>query len=355
MINVTKAHLPDKSLLMGYIDRMYQNHWLTNDGENVQELEKQLREYLGVKHLVLVSNGTLALQIAYKALGISGDVITTPFSFVATTSSLVWEGLNPVFADIDRVSLNIDSESVKKCITPHTSAILGVHVYGRPCNVEGLHQIAKENNLRLIYDAAHAFGVKYGDQSLLNFGDISTLSFHATKIFHTIEGGAIITPHEDVYHRIKLLINFGISGPDKVTGLGINAKMNEFQAAMGLCNLREIFQIISTRKMVYERYIGNLPKSILLEPIAAASLNYSYFPVLLDSENTVLRVQGKLKAQAVNTRRYFFPPLNRLNYVKSSPCPVAEDVTNRVLCLPIFSDLSLEDVDRICSVLIDVL
>jgi dTDP-4-amino-4,6-dideoxygalactose transaminase len=251
MINVTKTYLPDKSKYIEYVNRIFKSGWLTNNGQFVQELEKRLADYLGVENLLVVTNGTLALQIAYRILGLKGQVITTPFTFIATVSSLVWEGLNPVFADINSDTFNISPELIEKKISKETSAILPVHVFGNACEVEQIENLAKQHKLKLIFDAAHAFGVRYKDSGILNFGDASILSFHSTKIFHTIEGGAVIFRDKKDYEKARLMINFGIAGYDIVKVLGINAKMNEFQAAMGLCILDDIEELIGKRKLHY--------------------------------------------------------------------------------------------------------
>ena len=226
MIPVTKPYLPNKAKYQAYVDKIYESGWLTNNGSLVRELEERLTHYLGVKNLILVANGSLALQVAYKALNLSGEVITTPFSFVATTNTLLWEGLTPVFADNNPRTFNIDPQQIEAQITPKTSALLPVHVFGNPCEVEAIQAIADKHQLKVIYDAAHAFGSEYKNQSVLNYGDISTLSFHATKLFHTIEGGAVITNDDELAKKIRLLINFGITGPSSIEGLGTNAKMN---------------------------------------------------------------------------------------------------------------------------------
>lgn len=350
MINVTKAFLPRKEKLIRYIDRLYETHWLTNNGENVRELESRLAEYLGVKYLVLTSNGTLALQLAYRALGLTGDVVTTPYSFVATVSSLVWEGLNPVFADIDVNSLNIAPENIERAITPQTSAVLGVHVYGRPCDVTEIEKIARKKNLKVIYDAAHAFAIRIHDKSVLNWGDASVLSFHATKVFHTVEGGAVITPHEDVYRKLKLLSNFGIQGPDHIGCLGINCKMNEIQAAMGLCVLDEIEGILLGRSRVATLYGQLLPTYVQLQPVPEASTNHSYFAILLSSEEAVIQMQTALSEAGVNTRRYFYPSLNTLSFVNYQECPISENIASRVLCLPMYPSLDDAAVRKIATI-----
>src|SRR5574344_509204 len=254
MINVTKSYLPNIEKYKSYIDEIYKSGWLTNQGPLVQKLEARLQEYLGVKHIILVSNGTIALDIAYKVLDLKGEVITTPFSFVATTSSLLLSGLKPIFADIDEKSLNLDDNNIEKLITPNTSAILPVHVFGNACEVEQIETIANKHNLKVVYDAAHAFDVKYKDKSVLNYGDISTLSFHATKLFHTIEGGALIINDDSLVEKVRYLINFGIKNQEEIPHLGTNAKMNEFEAAMGLCILDDIENIRNNRKKVVENY-----------------------------------------------------------------------------------------------------
>lgn len=343
MINVTKTYLPEKEKYQKYVDRIFASGWLTNNGELVQELERRLCTYLGVRHVVLVSNGTLALQIAYRALGIKGKVITTPFSFVATTSTLVWEGLEPVFADIDTETYNLDPNRLEKLVTPGTSAIVPVHVFGNICDVEKIGEIAKRKNLKVVYDAAHAFGVNYKGVSAASFGDASTFSFHSTKVFHTIEGGAIVVKDEEVYRRCKLMINFGIPGPDRIVELGINCKMNEFQAAMGLCVLDDLEEIIARRQKVFERYMKgfeNDPKLKLQRLNPDATRNHSYFPVVFGSEEILLRVSGSLKALDIYPRRYFYPSLEELPYIKErQTVPASSDIAKRVLCLPMYEDL----------------
>ena len=254
MINVTKTYLPSKEKYKKYIDEIYANGWVTNNGPMVKLLEKRLAQYLGVKNIVLISNGTVALEIAYRTLGIKGDVITSPFSFVATTSSLVTNGLNPIFADIDSQTLNMHPINIEKLITKNTSAIVPVHVFGNACEVEKIEMIANKNNLKLVYDAAHAFGVSHKGTSILNYGDMSTLSFHATKLFHTIEGGALIINDDSLVEKARYLINFGIKNTEEIPELGTNAKMNEFEAAMGLCVLEEMQELNIKRKTVYEFY-----------------------------------------------------------------------------------------------------
>ncbi len=342
MINVTKTYLPSLEKYQDFVQRIFESGWLTNNGEFTRTLEKRLSEYLQVPYVVLVSNGTLALQIAYRLLDVKNQAITTPFSFVATSSSLVWEGIQPVFADIDSENFNIDPKNVEKLISPLTSAIVGVHVFGNPCDDEALSTISKAHSIPIIYDAAHAFGVNYKGKSIAGLGDISTFSFHATKIFHTIEGGAIIVKDKATYDRAKLLINFGIPGYDQISELGINAKMNEFQAAMGLCILDEIDNIIESRKVVSDRYTDALSpiNSLTLQHFNAnATNNYAYFPVVFQSENILLNVIKELNRFEISPRRYFYPSLEKLNYVKPQVMPIADSISRRVLCLPLFGEL----------------
>jgi dTDP-4-amino-4,6-dideoxygalactose transaminase len=352
-INVTKTYLPDRKKLDKYIDQIYESAWLTNNGPLVQELEKRLKEYLGVKNLILVSNGTLALQVAYKALDIKGSAITTPFSFVATASSLVWEGIKPVFADIDEKTWNLDPANIEPAIQKDTSAIVPVHVFGNPCEVEKINEIANKHNLKVIYDAAHAFGVKYKGESVLNWGDVSTLSFHATKLFHTIEGGAIITSNDELASKIRKMINFGITGPETIECLGINAKMSEFQAAMGLCVLDEIDKNLEGRKKVWEYYQQNLPTGLQLQKWNTnANQNYHYFPVVFESEEKLKAVQQALNQNQIFPRRYFYPLLEELGFLTNTFfCTVAYSVSKKILCLPIYETLCKNDQKNIIDCL----
>ncbi|MDT8716143.1 DegT/DnrJ/EryC1/StrS family aminotransferase [Clostridium sp. 19966] len=353
MINVTKTHLPSIEKYKAYIDEIYSSGWLTNNGQFVRKLEEKLKEYLGVKYIVLVSNGTLALQIAYKALELEGEVITTPFTFVATTSSLVWQGLTPKFVDIDRDTFNIDYRKIEESITEKTSAIVPVHVFGNACEIERISTIAKKHKLKVIYDAAHAFGVKYKDKNILNFGDISTISFHSTKLFHTIEGGAIVVNSKEMYDKVKLLINFGIPGTDQITGVGINSKMNEFEAAMGLCMLDDLEKIHNKRKIVFNYYMDNLPNGLEYQKINDdCTANYAYFPVLFKSEELLLKVIKNLNSRDIFPRRYFYPSLETLDYIENSfDISTSSDISKRILCLPMYDTLSIEDLRLITSII----
>lgn len=351
VINVTKTYLPDREKLDRYIDRIYETNWLTNNGPLVKELTARLEAYLGVKNLLLVSNGTLALQIAYRALGITRQAVTTPFSFVATTSSLVWEGIEPVFADIDPKTFCIDPKEIEKAITPETQAIVPVHVFGNACEIDAIEAIAKKNGLKTVYDAAHAFGVQYKGKSILTYGDASILSFHATKLFHTIEGGAIVFKGREAYERARLMINFGINGPDSVVALGINAKMNEFQAAMGLAVLDEIEEIHSGRERVWKKYEGNLKGKLQLqERNSDCTNNYAYFPVVFENEEALLQAKEELNKKRINPRRYFYPSLDDIPYLKGQNSPLSRDIANRIMCLPIFPGLQQSLVSEVSKI-----
>lgn len=349
MINVTKVWLPNKKKYISYIDKIYSSGWLTNGGPLLRELEEKLADYLGVKHIILVSNGTAALQISYKILDLNGSAITTPFSFVATTNSLISNCIMPSFADIDPNTLNIDPEKVEGRITEDTEAIVAVHVFGNPCDIERLEDIGKKYNLRVIYDAAHAFGSEYKNETVLKYGDISTLSFHATKLFHTIEGGAICLNDEDQVQKARELINFGIAEDGTVRKAGINAKMNEFEAAMGLCLLDDLPHIFEKREEVYKRYIDSLSGYVKLQSFNPyGKQNYSYFPVLFKNEEKTKHVLNALKQKKVHPRRYFYPSLDTLPYLqKEQVCPVSREIASKILCLPLYPDLGTKEQDII--------
>lgn len=349
MIPVTKAYLPNKKKYQAYIERIYDSGWLTNNGSTLQTLEQTLAKYLGVKHLICVANGSLALQLAYKVLDLKGEVITTPFSFAATSNTLAWEGLKPVFADIDTNSYNLNPDNVHSLVTERTSAILPVHVFGNPCEIEKIEEVARQYDLKVVYDAAHAFGCKYKGGSVLNHGDISTISFHATKMFHTIEGGAVITNDDKLAEKTRQLINFGIESQDKIKPVGTNAKMNEFEAAMGLCVLDEIQTITEARMNIWERYQKNLEDIVSFQTWNKHSLNnHSYAPVLFDTEARLLETEALLRANNIIPRRYFYPSLDTLGYSQmSETCNQSKDISSRILCLPIYPGLSKAEQDRI--------
>lgn len=353
MIPVTKAYLPNKEKYQSYVDRIFESGWLTNNGSLLQELERRLANYLGVKNIILVANGSFALQLAYKALALEGEVITTPFSFAATTSTLAWEGLKPVFADINPKTFNIDPAQIEAQITPNTSAIVPVHVFGNPCDVEAIQSIADKHKLKVVYDAAHAFGSECKDQSVLNFGDISTLSFHSTKLFHTIEGGAVITNDDELAKKVRLMINFGISSPTAIESVGTNAKMNEFEAAMGLCVLDEIDIIRQRREDIWQVYTNELSNVVEIQQWNEhGKNNCAYAPVLFESEEQLLKIEAKLKEKDILPRRYFYPSLDTLSYLDSKQvCNNSRDIASRILCLPIYPTLKLDDVQKIVNIL----
>lgn len=353
MIPVTRPHLPERSRYLKYISRCYKNCQLTNNGPLVQELKVRLEEHLGVKNLLLVANGTLALQIAYKALGITGKAVTTPFTFVATSSSLRWEGIDPVYADIDEETLNLSPEKAREALDPDVTALVPVHVYGNPCDVEAFDEIAREHGLKVIYDAAHAFGVRLNGRSVLECGDAATLSFHATKVFHSVEGGAIAFKEREDYERARRLINFGQEGGE-VADEGINAKMSEFHAAMGLSMLDEIETVFAKRKEVHHRYYEEL-KDYLEMPAwrEGATRNYAYFPVLFPSEEALLKAQQHLNKAGIFPRRYFYPSLDTLRGQSGGECTISQDQAKRVLCLPIYPALPVVGQERIISAMIE--
>lgn len=361
MINVAKADLPTLKNFNFYLKKIWKTRWLTNNGQILQAFEKALKKYLKVDYLIPVANGTLAIQVAIKALDLKGEIITTPFTFAASSTAIIWENCVPVFADIDPNTYNIDPTDVEKKITAKTSAILAVHVYGNPCAVEELEKIANKYHLKIIYDAAHSFGVEYKNQSILNFGDISTLSFHATKTFHTIEGGAIITHDKKMFEKIKLLINFGIRSEEKIILPGINAKMNEFQAAMGLCNLKKVDEQIKKRKKIYQYYLKSLKNSnIQFQKIIASRFNYTYIPVVLKNNKTRNLLFEKLIKQNIKPRKYFYPLITDFDFYKKQNLNKKLNLVNskyisdRVLCLPIYSSLSLKNVVIIINIIRNV-
>ncbi len=357
MINVTKTYLPNIDRYKQYIDQVYTSGQITNNGPLVRELEQRLAKYLGVKNIVLVSNGTVALEIAYRALGVRDFAITTPFSFVATTSSLVANGIKPIYVDIDEKTFNIDPNKIIDQITPNTTAIVATQVFGNPCDVVAIDKIAKEYNLKVVYDAAHAFDVKFKGQSVLNYGDISTLSFHATKLFHTIEGGALITSNDELAERARFLINFGIKNAEEIPHLGTNAKMNEFEAAMGLCVLDDIELIHNSRKIIADKYKLELQGLINFQEFNSnATENYSYFPVLFKSEEELKRVQNALNGQNIFPRRYFYPSLDTLSYIEPKQyMSISRDISKRIMCLPIYHGLAERVQDQIISIIKDSL
>lgn len=353
-INVTKAFLPPIEEYQELIKGIWENSWLTNNGPLVRKLEEQLKEYLAIENLLFVSNGTIALQIALKALNLTGEIITTPFSYCATTTSILWENLQPVFVDIEPNTFNINADLIEAAITEKTSAIMATHVYGRPCEVEKIEKIAQKYNLKVIYDGAHCFGATYKGKSVLSFGDITTCSFHATKVFHTIEGGCIVCNDKELLKKLGYYRSFGHNNDDYYM-MGINAKNSEFHAAMGLCNLPKVADIIEKRRIVSEKYDSLLNWEKLERPtqnIEDFDYNYAYYPVILASEEKLQEVTTALKAEEITPRRYFYPSLNQLPYLDFyNPCPVSESYSLRALSLPLYYDLALNDVEKISAII----
>lgn len=357
MIPVTKPFLPPLEEYQKYLTGIWNRQWLTNMGPLASDLEIKLKEYLDLKHLLFVTNGTVALQMAIKALDLKGEIITTPFSFVATTSCIVWEACQPVFVDIDENSLNIDASKIEASITKNTTAILATHVYGNPCDVIAIDKIAKKHNLKVIYDGAHAFGVKINGKSIFEYGDISTCSLHATKLYHSGEGGLIITKDKEILKKLAFIRNFGFNGPEAFAELGINGKNSEFHAAMGLTNFFHIEKIHQRRKELTEHYDEKLKGLRAKKPLwhKAGTLNYAYYPLVFESEELMLKSIEHLKGHEIFTRRYFYPSLaNTLPYLEKQNFEVTDDVARRILCLPLYVDLSFEEIDLICRLLLRI-
>lgn len=353
MIPVTKSFLPPIEEYKAQIERAYKNEWLTNRGELVKELESKLSSHLELNEssILCLNNGTTPLQIALKVLGNNGEIITTPFSYVATTASIVWENCTPVFVDIHPEHLTIDETLIEAAITEKTTCILATHVFGNPCNIEEIERIAKKHQLRVIYDAAHCFGVKYKGKSIFEYGDISTCSFHATKLFHTGEGGAIFCKDKELFERIFYSHNFGHKGPNEFIQVGINGKMSELHAAMGLAILPYANSIIKKRNIITEQYKTNLKKEYLQFKIREGSLwNSSYFPIVFESEENLLFCMKKLQNKNIFSRRYFYPSLNNLNYVDYKEMNQSEDIAQRILCLPLYPGLKKSVVNHIIKI-----
>ncbi len=361
-ILVTRSSMPDFDEYVSEIKELWQSRWLTNSGVKHRELQNALASYLGVENIDLFTNGHMALELCIQAMGLTGEVITTPFTFASTTHSIVRNGLEPVFCDINPIDFTIDTEKIENLITENTSAILPVHVYGNICDIEAIDNIAKKHNLKVIYDAAHAFGIKYKGKGIGSFGDASCFSFHATKVFNTVEGGAVCFKDSEFGEKIGALKNFGLSAPDTVVQIGANAKMNEFCAAMGLCNLRHIDEEINKRRIVVERYTSHLGgiEGITLSPAQKnVEANYAYFPVLFDKDNFGCdrdSVCEMLAENEIYARKYFYPLTNSFDCFCGrfdvNKTPVAIDVSNNILTLPLYADLTVEQVDRICELIL---
>lgn len=361
-IPVTQPYLPELNEFIPYLEKIWENKWLTNNGPFHQQLEKDLCEYLGVEFISLFNNATIALITALQALRVSGEVITTPYSFVATSHSILWNGLKPVFVDIDPKTFNIDPSKIEAAITPNTTAIMPVHCYSNPCDVEAIQEIADNYGLRVIYDAAHAFGINYKDKSLLRYGDMSVLSFHATKVFNTFEGGAIVCQDEKTKQRIDRLKNFGIADETTVTAPGINGKMSEINAAFGLVQLKHIDSAIQKREKINNKYhveLSVISGITVPETSKHANNNYSYFPVLIEPEFRLTRdeLYLELKKNNILSRRYFYPLISNMPMYRGGDSaskdnlPLSNLVSDKVLCLPIFDELNDEDFNRIITVL----
>ena len=357
MIPVTKPFLPPKEEVYALLDEVWNRQWLTNNGPLVSELELKLKEYLDVPHLLYLNNGTIALQIAIKALELKGEIITTPFSYVATTSSIMWEGCTPVFVDIDKHTFNIDPNKIEASITTKTKAILATHVFGNPCDIDAIQKIAIKHNLKVIYDAAHCFGTTYKGKSVFTYGDISTTSFHATKLFHTVEGGAVICNNPELLKKMAFLRNFGHNGPTDFAEIGINGKNSEFHAAMGLANIKYINDILEHRKKLYQHYKQKLKRDDLItqQITSNTKFNYAYFPILFKDETVLKKVTRNLEANWITPRRYFYPSLNTVSLFSQNNCQTSEQIAERVLCLPLYHILTTKDVDFITRIILRTL
>lgn len=354
MIPVTKPYLPNVQEYEDYLNSIWERQWLTNNGPLVNEFELKLKRYLKIPHLLFVSNGTIALQIAIKALDLKGEIITTPFSYVATSSSIVWEGCAPVYVDIDPDTFNIDPAKIEAAITPRTSAIVATHVFGNPCDIDAIQEIADRYDLKVIYDAAHCFGTTYKNKSVFEYGDISTTSFHATKLFHTIEGGAVFTRDPELLKKMSYMRNFGHNGPESFAELGINAKNCEFHAAMGLCNLNYVNDILEKRKSLSFYYWKHLEDLKVTYPKLNDDLdyNYAYFPVVFETEEIMLKSLEALAAEKIYARRYFYPSLSTLPFVNRQSVPICESIAKRIICLPLYHSLTFSDLELISRVLL---
>ncbi len=353
MITVTKTYFPPIEEYNALVKKAFDNQWLTNRGELIELLEEKLKVYLKIDWITITNNGTVPLQIALKLFGKGGEIITTPFSYVATTSAIVWENCTPVFVDIHPEYLTIDETKIEQAITSRTTCILATHVFGNPCNVDVIDAIAKKHNLKVIYDAAHCFGVEYDNKSIFEFGDVSTCSFHATKLFHTAEGGAMFTKNKELQHQLFYSHNFGHDGPLAFHGLGINGKISELQAAMGLAVFPYMEEILVERKKVVDLYdtLLDFSKFKKLKIRENTKWNYSYYPVILESEEQLLQVQKRMNDNQIFPRRYFYPSLNTIPYVQNTPMPISEDTAKRILCLPLYVGLSKNEIEKIASII----
>ncbi len=353
MINVTQTFFPPLVEYQKQLERIWHNQWLTNRGELVLELEQKLKDYLKIDNIIVTNNGTIPLQIALKLLGNQGEIITTPFSYVATTAAIIWENCTPVFVDIHPDYLTIDETKIEAAITSKTTAILATHVFGNPCHIEEIERIAQKYNLKVIYDAAHCFDVQYNNKSIFEYGDVSTCSFHATKLFHTGEGGAMFANDTSLQQKLFYSHNFGHNGPLNFHGLGINGKISELQAAMGLAVFSYMDSIIKSRENVCAFYNENLNFDILktIKIRENTIWNFSYYPVIFENELQLLAVQKVLNDNQIFPRRYFYPSLNTINYVNANKMPVSEDIASRIMCLPLYNGLNITVLKKIVAIL----
>lgn len=353
MITVTKTFLPPIESYNFYLKKAWDKSWITNRGELTIELENKIKKDYNINNIIITNNGTIPLQIALKIFGNYGEIITTPFSYVATSAAIIWENCKPVFVDIHPEYLTIDESKIENAITEKTTAILATHVFGNPCHILAIEKIAKKNGLKVIYDAAHCFGVKYKGDSIFNYGDISTCSFHATKIFHTGEGGGMFCNDDDVYKKLFYSHNFGHNGPLNFHGLGINAKISELQSAMGLAVYDQLDTIFTERRKVVNYYNSHLAldKIKVLKIREETEWNYSYYPIILDSENTLLSIESELNKNQIIPRRYFYPSLNTIPYINSSEMPISESIASRILCLPLYVGLTENELSKIVSLI----
>lgn len=352
MITVTKPFLPEINEYKKLIDGIWKRVWLTNHGPLVNQLEKKLKERFSLNYLSYVTNGTIALQIAIKALDLKGEIITTPFSYVATTSSIVWEGCTPIFVDINKTDLNINPNLIENAITKNTTAILATHVFGNPCDINAIEKIASKYNLKVIYDAAHCFGSTYKGKSVYSYGDIATCSFHATKIFHTIEGGALTTNNLEINNKIKQLMNFGHTDTNSFGSIGINGKNSEIHAAMGIAILPYMDDLLKRRKEQWLFYRNNINRNNLdFIYVNENEFNYAYFPIILKDNSLLNKLIKELALNNIFPRRYFYPSLNLLNYVEKQGCNISERISEKILCLPLYHELSFVEQEQICTII----
>ena len=354
LINVTQPSLAPVKEVLPYLERIWETGIMTHNGPLMQQLEKELSDYLGVSDVVCLSNGTAALQLAIRALELKGEIITTPFTFIATANISAWERCRPVFVDISPDTWNIDPDKIEERITEKTSAILPVHVFSAPCDIRRIEQIAKKSNLKIIYDAAHAMCVNYNGKSIMSYGDVSCASFHATKLFNTCEGGACITNDEELAARIRRMRFFGFNERKEIVDDGINAKMTEISAGLGLANLKHLGSVRNNRREKYELYQSLLAACsyIRFQKVNPEEYNYSYVPVLFDSEKTLLRTVEKLNAENIFPRRYFHPSLNETPIFNDVTLPISESVARTILCLPLYDKLNEEDITKICDMIL---